>query len=352
MTNSELTLKNSFGKTMHKKISHVAFAVAVTLLSINPDAVFGQEAQNTASSNTKGGLQFKKSNPIPFGRLDLKLGGTFTYQPNPANAGRFDLGIPVDKPAKVKLLDYTVNDDVVEIAVDVEGFGRGRLCIETIFFASSVDKALSFMSSPQTYNYADCNGNIAPADTTIAVPVKSSLSERDRTAITGKLDKLKATEKSLNADLERVRTSIAELNEKLLSAAGNPKSNWIIKEFGISDVNSAGGVEPYFIFFNPNEKSPIKYISLQISLFNAVGDMVGSQIGNERTRGIKFTGPLTMEDGESKASWNPIWYNPTGSCIKVESMSVTWMNGKSQSYIGKALQEAMAPDVSNSCRVK
>ena len=183
---------------MHKKIvpATAAIFVTVVLLSINPHVAFGQDSQNTVSTSTPGGLQFKNSNPIPFGRLDRILGSTFSYQPNPVNSGRLDLGIPVDKQASVKLLDYTVNDDVVYIAVDIDGFGRGRLCIETMFFASSVDSGLSFMKSPQTYNYADCKGNVVVNDTASAVSVKSPLSERDRVAINGKLDKLKATEKS------------------------------------------------------------------------------------------------------------------------------------------------------------
>lgn len=270
---------------MQKALLRTALAIttALSLVAMHPQTVLAQDTE-ASGVYTKSGLEFKQSNPIPFGKLDKLIGSTFSYKPHPSDTFQMDLDIPVDKEVIVKLMTYTVNDNFVDISVDVVGFGRGRIRIDTISFASNVGKSLSFISSPH-------------------------------------LD-------------------------------GKPLNYWIIKNFGVWDVNSVGGVEPYFVFTNPNNKSSIKYISLQISLFNAVGDMVSSTIGNQRIKGIQYTGPLAMEDGEDKAQWGPIWYNTTGSCVRVESMRVTWMNGKSQSYAGKALKNAMAPDLSNSCRIK
>jgi hypothetical protein len=327
----------------------LVFVLVISCISV-PSAS-SQEAPNIEIGYTESGLKLKRSNPIPFKGLDNLLGTTFIYQPNSSSLNKNDLGIAVDKAAKVKLLNYAVNDNDVYIAVDVEGFGVGRICIDRIYFASS-DRAIGFISSPSSFEYSDCRENATPPDLANSIPTKSNTTDRNWAVLTEKLNKLKSTERSLNAELERVKASILEINEKLLSATGKPKPNWLIKEFGVWTVNSAGGVEPYFIFNNPNEKSAIKYISVQISLFNSVGDMVGSQIGGDRTKGIRFTGPLTNEDGEYKASWGPVWYNTTGSCIKVESMTVTWMNGKIQTYASKSLQDAFAPDVQNSCRVK
>jgi hypothetical protein len=338
---------------MQKTLSRTALALttALALLAMNPQTVLAQDTA-TSSVDTKSGLEFKQSNPIPFGMLDQLIGSTYSYKPSPSDTSQMDLGIPVDKEAIVKLLTYTVNDNFVDIAVDVVGFGTGRICIDSISFASNVREALSFMSSPQSAKYTVCQERPSESDMKDADPVKVAVNDRSKAAIAEKINKLKQKEKSLSEELEKIRSSMVELNAKALSLSWKPINNWIIKDFGVWDVNSAGGVEPYFVFTNPNDKSPIKYISLQISLFNAVGDMVGSSIGNQRTKGIRYTGPLAMEDGEDKAQWSPIWYNTTGSCVRVESMSVTWMNGKSQSYAGKALTNAMAPDLSNSCRAK
>jgi hypothetical protein len=338
---------------MQNTLSRMALTMttAFALVAMHSQIVLAQGAV-TSGVYTKIGLEFKQSNPHPFGELDQLIGSTYSYKPNPLETSKMDLGISVDKDAIVKLLSYTVNDDFVDIAVDVAGFGRGRICIDSISFASNVEEALSFMKSPQSAKYKACQEHPSPSEMKDADPVNDAAKDRSKVAIAEKLDKLKQREKSLSEELEKVRSSMVELNAKALSSVGKPLNNWIIKDFGVWDVNSAGGVEPYFVFTNPNDKSPIKYISLRISLFNAVGDMVGSEIGDQRTRTIQYTGPLAMEQGENKAQWSPIWYNTTGSCIRVESMSVTWMNGKSQSYAGKALTNAMASNLSNSCRTK
>jgi hypothetical protein len=336
---------------MNLRTSHLALVFVLAISFISAPTASSQEVQNIETGYTESGINFKKSNPVPFRSLDNLLGTTFLYQPNSNNPSKNDLGIAVDKVAKVKLINYAVNDHDVYIAVDIEGFGVGRICMDRFYFASS-DRAIGFINSPSSFEYSDCKGNATPPDTTISIPTKANATDRNWAVLTEKLSKLKATERSLITELERVKASISEINEKLLSSTGKPKPNWFIKEFGVWTVNSAGGVEPYFIFNNPNEKSAIKYISVQISLFNSVGDMVGSQIGGDRTKGIRFTGPLTHEEGETRASWGPVWYNTTGSCIKIESMTITWMNGKNQTYAGKSLQAAFAPNVENSCRVK
>ena len=125
-----------------------------------------------------------------------------------------------------------------------------------------------------------------------------------------------------------------------------------VLDFGIEKVNSANGVEPYAVFINPNKGSPIKYIRLMMTLYNAVGDKIGSSIGNAPTRLLSFTGPLHHDEGRRVAGWQPVWYNSTGACVSIQSLSVEWMNGKKISLSGKELRYAIAADVSNSCRVK
>lgn len=167
------------------------------------------------------------------------------------------------------------------------------------------------------------------------------------------LEALKAKQEKLEVELANLRVLISTLEAKPVeSGPESPKPFWYVTKFGIDEVNSAGGVEPYFIFHNPNESNPIKYIRLRVSLYNAVGDAVSSDIGNRGTAGLSFTGPLANSDGDKRSDWGPIWYNSTGHCIKVESIQVTFVNGKSTSFSGKELKRALNPSITNECKIK
>jgi len=165
------------------------------------------------------------------------------------------------------------------------------------------------------------------------------------------IETLRKKRDELERQLDSLKARIADLEaSKSLQDTDGPSKTFYVKEFGIDDVNSAGGVEPFFVFFNPDAKSPIKYIVARISLFNAVGDIVGSSIGGTTTSGIKFTGPLSHADGEKRADWRPVWYNSSGRCIRIESLQVVHMNGRTINFAGKALAQALAPEVENVCR--
>jgi hypothetical protein len=162
------------------------------------------------------------------------------------------------------------------------------------------------------------------------------------------LEQLKERRESLERQLEQVKTKIAEL--ETTSEQSGEQKKYFIKEFGIDDVNSAGGVEPYFVFFNPDSTQSIKYIDVQLTLFNGVGDVVSSDIGGNTASGIRFTGPLNRSDGDKRADWGPIWYNHSGRCVRVNSVRITYMNGRTLNFAGKSLANAFAPGVENVCR--
>lgn len=166
------------------------------------------------------------------------------------------------------------------------------------------------------------------------------------------LDSLRKRQTSLEQELERVRNRIAEMEAKgSETSPTGTRRTWFIKEFGIEDVDGViGGVEPYFVFVNPNQASYIKYIRVRATLFNAVGDVVASRNSGETTATLSYTGPLGHSDGEARAGWGQVWYNPAGKCIRVESVEVTFVNGKVQSFAGKDLPAALAPGLVNDCK--
>lgn len=166
------------------------------------------------------------------------------------------------------------------------------------------------------------------------------------------LDSLKHRRATLQQDLERVNSRIADLETQNSDKASQRSGSYYVKEFGIDEVNSAGGVEPYFVFVNPNVSSPIKYIDISVTPYNAVGDVISSTIGGQTTAGLRYTGPLSNVDGAKRSDWEPVWYNTTARCIKVQSVRVIFVNGRSLSFGGKTLKSALAPELANECKLK
>ena len=167
------------------------------------------------------------------------------------------------------------------------------------------------------------------------------------------LEALRKKHTSLELELERLKVQISEQESKVKEQPeAEKKPTWYVKEFGIDEVNSAGGVEPYFVFFNPNTNSPIKYINIRALLYNAVGDVISSDIGGQTSAGMSYTGPLSNADGEKRADWGPTWYNTTGDCIKLTSVVVTFVSGKILKFEGKNLNGALAPEMANTCNMR
>jgi hypothetical protein len=133
------------------------------------------------------------------------------------------------------------------------------------------------------------------------------------------------------------------------SATGGQQTSYVV-DFDIDQVNSAGGVEPFALLSNPDKKTTIKYVRMEVSAYNAVGDQVGSRIGGGRIKRISFTGPLRYEDGVVRADWEPVWYNSTVTCVKIQSVSVELMSGKTLAFSGSNLSKALSNTMSNVCK--
>lgn len=151
---------------------------------------------------------------------------------------------------------------------------------------------------------------------------------------------------SFHACIDLARTEGARAVSERAQVGG-----YFVREFGLWTVNSAGGVEPYAKFVNPNPREDIKYIDLQISMFNAVGDVVYSEIGSRATRAVRMVGPLGSDHGERSSQWKPIWYNHSAACLQIESVRVEFMNKTILNFSGKLLYKALHPALKNKCGV-
>jgi hypothetical protein len=145
---------------------------------------------------------------------------------------------------------------------------------------------------------------------------------------------------------------IADTEGRAAATERARSGGYVVRSLGLWDVNSAGGVEPVATFVNPNPDSAIKYIDLQMTMYNQVGDVIRSEIGGHSNGTVRMVGPLVNEQGLHKAQWGPVWYNHSATCLKVISVRVEFMNRKIVTYSGAQLSKALHPSISRSCSPK
>lgn len=122
-----------------------------------------------------------------------------------------------------------------------------------------------------------------------------------------------------------------------------------IESFGIAEVNSAGGVVPVMSVTNANPRSAIKYVRVQVGMYNAVGDQVYSSIHGQTPRWVRMTGPLAPGDSRLAVRFEPIGYNQTTTCIRANTVEIEFMDGTTRTFSGKDVQKAMASGVYSDC---
>jgi len=105
-----------------------------------------------------------------------------------------------------------------------------------------------------------------------------------------------------------------------------------IEAITASVPNSAGGVSVDITIKNQAE-AEIKYIYFDVNFENNVGDVVGSEIGGDKTFYLQLTGPVASGDlgGTEKDGtyWDSVIYNPTASSVHVLKIAIEYMDGTS-----------------------
>ena len=165
-------------------------------------------------------------------------------------------------------------------------------------------------------------------------------------------DQLEAKKRSLEAELRHVNEQLK--SQTLIeppSVEANEKASYFIDGYGIYDVNSAGGVEVTMRVVNPNSKSEIKYLHVQIQLYDKVGEMLRSKIGGKGIATLQITGPIKYGDMPRRTQWDPVWYEHSGWCIRIISVQVQFLDNTKQSFAGKSLSNALKPALKNECVV-
>ena len=166
--------------------------------------------------------------------------------------------------------------------------------------------------------------------------------------------RLEQRKQQLEAELKQVTEQLDALDAGTTqSGDGSTKPpGHYVEAFGIYTVNSAGGVEPSVTLRNANQKSPIKYARVAVQLYDRVGQVQRSTIGDASPiRWLSFTGPLRFSDPPKRGHWDPVWYNHSGWCIRIIELQLEFLNGTRRSFSGKSLELAIKPELGNSCPV-
>ena len=105
-----------------------------------------------------------------------------------------------------------------------------------------------------------------------------------------------------------------------------------IRKVITSSPNSVGGVDLRIYWTNKSNKT-IKYVNFYVEAYNAVNDVVVSEIGWEARECVKVTGPIApgVNYGEN-GYWDCVWYNNTIKYAKVAEIKITYTDGTSVSF--------------------
>ena len=103
------------------------------------------------------------------------------------------------------------------------------------------------------------------------------------------------------------------------------------------DLNSVGGINPYFAFTNTNNKT-VKYIEISFNVYNTVNDKCKDQYSNSYTFSLKGVGPIEKFE-KAVFSWadNPATHYTSydASYIKIIKAKITYMDNSIVTISGK-----------------
>lgn len=116
-----------------------------------------------------------------------------------------------------------------------------------------------------------------------------------------------------------------------------------VTRLSFSKPNSAGGVDLYIGYTNLSQKV-IKYVTFTVTPYNAVGDVVHSQIGYKSTINAKDTGPRAYGEGLSAHSswhWDCAWYSWQIDSLQLSKIYIEYMDGSTCTLTGDDISAVM-----------
>lgn len=99
-----------------------------------------------------------------------------------------------------------------------------------------------------------------------------------------------------------------------------------------SEPNSSGGVDYEIEIYNNSREKTIKYINIEATPYNAVGDKVWGSIKEKSKSTMEGVGPVEPF-GHAYFNFENVWYNSTISCVEMNKMTVEYVDGSRFIYV-------------------
>lgn len=148
-----------------------------------------------------------------------------------------------------------------------------------------------------------------------------------------KINSLKAAEVAKQKAAEEKK--LAEASQ---SAKNKARDILRVTNLWVSEPNIAGAVDLHIIWQNNSEKV-VKYAYFAVEPYNAVEDLVRSEISGKSTFYGKETGPFQQGSGSDGSTyWKNAWYNNTITHVKLTEVKIDYMDGSTVTIQGEDLK--------------
>lgn len=145
---------------------------------------------------------------------------------------------------------------------------------------------------------------------------------------------------NLEKCIESVKPYYEKYLEKQLEYIEDAKSRIEFTHLKCSRPNSAGGVDLYLYYINKHD-NPIKYIYTTVSFYNAVGDIISSEIGHNYSFRLQDTGPIN-QNAKGGGVWGNVIYNYSTRSAKISKVEITYMDGSKYEISDPKIIEAVS----------
>lgn len=138
------------------------------------------------------------------------------------------------------------------------------------------------------------------------------------------------------------------IDDKIIKTEKANGKKIIIRGAGVSEINSANGVDFSIDWAYIDNAKDIKYIEFTVTPYNNVGDLQRCNISGHSNFTGKVTGPISANDKFDNSTWGTAWYNSTISCIKLNKVEVFYLDGSKYTYV-KELPKILESSYQNTC---
>ena len=152
----------------------------------------------------------------------------------------------------------------------------------------------------------------------------------------------------MDIGFDEARSQKKIIDEKILKSEKAKNKRIIIRGAGVSDINSANGVDFSIDWAYVDNTKDIKYIEFTVTPYNNVGDLQKCNISGHSNFTGKVTGPISANEKFDNSTWGTAWYNNTISCIKLNKVEVFYIDGSKYTYV-KELPKILESNYQNTC---